>query len=136
MRYFFSCGKTVELLALDPLLLLILPLAVHHANLEMIAPVCLQNVLLAVRALLVICLILLFLLRFANVVFNNFHSRIKCLIDLNCCHLLRHCLGHLLVINKLLILQNLSLYPFLLLSEALLILVHQLLLRKHFLIIV
>lgn len=38
--------------------------------------------------------------------------------------------------NQFLILQNLSLQPFLLLSQTLLILVHQLLLRQHFLVIV
>jgi hypothetical protein len=72
----FPRRKTVQVLSLDSLLLLVLPLAVHHTDLKMISPVCLQDVLLAVRTLLAIRLVCLIILRLTDVVLLNLHVRV------------------------------------------------------------
>jgi len=76
LRDFFTSGKTVKVLALNALLFLIFPLAVHHTNLEVISPIGLENVLLAVRTLLIVRPVLLFFLWLANVVLNDLHVRV------------------------------------------------------------
>jgi len=68
--------KTVQVLSFDSLLLLVLPLAIHHADLKMISPVCLQDVLLAVRTLLAIRLVCLIILRLTDVVLLDLHVRV------------------------------------------------------------
>lgn len=67
----FSTSQRVEILSIDSLLLLVLPLAVHDTDLEMITPFRLQDVLLAVWTLLDVGFV--FLLRLAHVVLHNAH---------------------------------------------------------------
>lgn len=88
---------------------------------------------LAVGAFLVVRPVLLFLLGFSHVVLHDLHVRVKRLVDL---------LGpffrssSLLLVKELLVLHDLFLQPFLLLAQALLVLVNQLLLGQDLLVVV
>lgn len=119
-------------MTLDSLLFLVFPFAVHDAYLKVVAPVCFQDFLLAVWTLLVVCAVLLFILSFAHVVLPQYHVRIEGLVDL--LSLFLH--DRFFLLQNSPIFHNLSLQSFLLPAKALLILVHQLLLRQDFLIVV
>lgn len=133
LRDLLACGQRVLILPLNPLLLLIFPLAIHDADFEMITPVRLQDVLLAVRTLLVVGPVLLLFLRSAHVVLPHYHVRVKGLVDLGC--LLLGLLRRLVVQDRL-VLHNLPLETLLLSPQALLVFVHELLLRQDFLIVI
>lgn len=88
---------------------------------------------LAVGAFLVVRSVQLFLLGFAHVVLHDLHVRVKRLIDLLSPFF--H-ISSLLLVEKLLVLHNLFLQPFLLLAQALLVLVNHLLLGQDLLIVI
>ena len=69
-------------MTLYALLLLVFPLAVHNAYLEVITPVGLENVLLAIRALLIVGSVLLLFLGLSYVILLNLHVRVKGLLHL------------------------------------------------------
>ena len=72
-------------MTLYALLLLVFPFAVHYAYLEVITPVGLENVLLAIRALLIVGSILLLFLGLTDVILLNLHVRVKGLLHLFHC---------------------------------------------------